>query len=66
MNKRKICIFTGNRSDYDLLRPILLKIKNDKSFNLQLVISGSHFSKQHGFTYKLIFPASSKQPTGAV
>ena len=54
MNKKKICIFTSNRADYDLLKPLLKKLHQDKLILLQIVVSGSHFSIDHGSTYKNI------------
>ena len=54
MNKKKICFFTSSRADYDLLKPVIAYIKKDKNLNLQIIAAGSHFSYQHGLTYKEI------------
>ncbi|MEZ7892863.1 MAG: UDP-N-acetylglucosamine 2-epimerase [Candidatus Wallbacteria bacterium] len=51
---KKICFFTGTRAEYGLLMPLLEKIKKEKSFVLQLIVSGSHLSHEFGFTYKEI------------
>ena len=45
-----ILIFTSGRSDFDLLLPVIKKIKKNKNLNLTLLVSGSHLSKKHGFT----------------
>jgi len=51
---RKICVVTGSRADYGLLKLLLKRIKDDESLQLQLVATGSHFLKQYGETYKEI------------
>ena len=50
--KKTICVVTGSRAEYGILRPIINRIKKGKDFNLQLVVSGSHLSKKFGSTYK--------------
>lgn len=50
----KICVITGTRADYGLLRPLIKKIKNDKELKLQLVTTGMHLSPEFGLTYKEI------------
>lgn len=52
--KRKVCVFTGTRAEYGLLRPLLFKLSNDSRIELQLVVSGMHLSEKFGFTYKEI------------
>ena len=54
MVKRKICIFTGTRAEYGLLKPLMTEIKKDNELELQLVVSGMHLSKEFGLTYKEI------------
>ncbi len=54
MNKKKICVFTSGRADYDLLKPIIKFLNQDKNITLQILASGSHFSLAHGMTYKNI------------
>ena len=36
------------------LRNLIKKISIDKSFKLQLVVSGTHLSKEYGFTKKIV------------
>ncbi|MEI6080152.1 MAG: UDP-N-acetylglucosamine 2-epimerase [bacterium] len=52
--KKKVCIVTGSRAEYGLLRPLMEQIKADNSFTLQVVVTGMHLSKQFGLTYKEI------------
>lgn len=51
---RKICVFSGTRADYGLLKCLLSKLKNDKTIELQLVVSGTHLTTTHKFSYKNI------------
>jgi len=51
---RKICIFTGTRAEYGLLKPLIDELKLEKSIELQLIISGMHLSPEFGLTYKEI------------
>ena len=48
--KKKICVITGSRADYGLLRPLIRKIQSSIVFDLQLVVTGSHVSYYHGNT----------------
>ena len=63
---RKICVVTGTRAEYGLLRPLLLILKNDPEIELQLIVTGSHLSAQHGSTVNEIeadgFTPSAKLP----
>tara|TARA_Y100000385_G_C13102734_1_gene645569 strand:- start:969 stop:2126 length:1158 start_codon:yes stop_codon:yes gene_type:complete len=51
---KKICIFTGGRAEYGLLRPLLIELKNNKDIELQILVSGMHLSSEFGLTYKEI------------
>lgn len=51
---KKICIITSSRAEYGLLRNLIKKISIQKSLTLQLVVSGTHLSKEYGFTKKKI------------
>ena len=52
--KRKICIVTGSRAEYGLLKKILNLLKNNSNVELQLIVTGSHLSSAFGNTYKEI------------
>ena len=47
---RKICIVTSARSEYGLLKWLMMEIKNDPDLQLQLVVTGSHLSHNFGYT----------------
>lgn len=48
--KRKITVTTGSRSDYGLLRPVLMEIIKNKKLKLYLIVTGMHLSKKYGLT----------------
>lgn len=49
-----ICVFTGTRAEYGLLKPLMDRISKDDDLNLSLVVSGAHLSKRHGHTVDTI------------
>ena len=51
MLKRKICVVTGTRADYGLLRPLMNEIKKDQELQLQIIATGMHLSPEFGLTY---------------
>jgi GDP/UDP-N,N'-diacetylbacillosamine 2-epimerase (hydrolysing) len=51
---RKICVITGTRADYGLLRWVMQGIKDDADLNLQIIATGMHLSPDFGLTYKAI------------
>tara|TARA_Y100000816_G_scaffold161101_1_gene115241 strand:+ start:4274 stop:5440 length:1167 start_codon:yes stop_codon:yes gene_type:complete len=53
-NKRKICVITGSRAEYGILKPLLHSLKYSKKINLFLLATGSHLSRYHGLTYREI------------
>lgn len=52
--KKKFCVFTGSRSEYWLLQPLIDELKKEKTIELQLIISGMHLSPEFGLTYNEI------------
>jgi GDP/UDP-N,N'-diacetylbacillosamine 2-epimerase (hydrolysing) len=52
--KRKICVVTGSRADYGLLKWLMQEIKNDADLELQILVTGMHLSETFGLTYKEI------------
>jgi GDP/UDP-N,N'-diacetylbacillosamine 2-epimerase (hydrolysing) len=51
---RKICIITGTRAEYGLLRWVMQGIKDDPELTLQIIATGMHLSPEFGLTYKAI------------
>lgn len=47
---KKICVITATRAEYGLLYPVIEKIQNDSELELDLIVSGTHLSKSHGYT----------------
>jgi UDP-hydrolysing UDP-N-acetyl-D-glucosamine 2-epimerase len=54
MLKRKILIITERRADYSRFKPIINLIKKSKRLSYELIVTGSHLLKKHGFTIKEI------------
>ena len=52
--KRKICVITGTRAEYGLLRWVMQGIKDDPELELQIIVTGMHLSPTFGLTYKEI------------
>lgn len=51
---KKICVVTGTRAEYGLLKPVMEKIQEDEQLQLQVVATGSHLSPEFGLTYQEI------------
>jgi len=54
MRKLNIVFFSANRAEYSLIYPFLKIFKKHKFFNVELVVTGSHFSKKFGSSIKEI------------
>jgi UDP-hydrolysing UDP-N-acetyl-D-glucosamine 2-epimerase len=52
--KKRICVFTGSRAEYGILRPLLVRLRGQNDFRLQLLVGGNHFSNKWGFTFSEI------------
>ena len=51
---KKVCIITGSRSEYGLLKGLINEIKKSKKLQLKLIVTGSHLSNDFGLTVKQI------------
>ena len=51
---KKILVFSGSRADYGLLKGLIKKLKQDKSYKISIVAGPPHSSKKYGNTYKEI------------
>lgn len=51
---RRICVITGTRAEYGLLRLLMQGIRDDEQCELQLVATGMHLSPEFGSTYQVI------------
>ena len=52
--KIKICVVSSSRADYGILKNLMLEFISSNNFELQLIVTGSHLSYQHGYTIKEI------------
>ena len=51
---RKVCVVTGGRADYDLLKLLMREIQKSRYLKLQVLATGSHFLAKFGSTYRQI------------
>ena len=51
---RKICIFTGTRAEYGLLRWLMQGIQDAPDLTLQILAPGTHLSPEFGMTIEEI------------
>ena len=49
---RRICVITGARSDYGLLRWVIQGIQDDPDLSLQIIATGMHLAPEFGLTYR--------------
>lgn len=52
--KRRVCVITGTRAEYGLLRWVMEEVRNDHEMELQIIATGSHLSPEFGLTYREI------------
>ena len=51
---RKICVITGTRAEYGLMRWVMQGVKDDPELTLQIIATGMHLSPEFGLTYREI------------
>ena len=51
---RKICVITGTRADYGLLRCLMKEINDSSYLELEIIVTGMHLSPEFGLTYREI------------
>ncbi|MDQ7822772.1 MAG: UDP-N-acetylglucosamine 2-epimerase [Candidatus Eremiobacteraeota bacterium] len=49
---KRICVFTGSRAEYGILKPLIDKINEHSDLSLSLLVSGMHLSPEFGLTYR--------------
>lgn len=52
--KINITFFSANRAEYGLIYPFVSKLSDNKKFNVNLIVAGSHLEKKFGNTFKEI------------
>ena len=51
---RRVCIVTGTRAEYGLLRWVMRGVQQTPGLALQLLVTGTHLSPEFGLTYREI------------
>lgn len=51
---RKVCVVTGSRAEYGLLRWVIQGIRDEPALDLQVVVTGMHLSEKFGLSYREI------------
>ena len=54
MKRYNVCAVTGARSDYGLLRPLLLRLREHPQIQLSLAVTGTHLDQRFGNTQEEI------------
>ena len=49
MNK-KICIVTGTRAEYGIMKALIRSISNSSNLDLQIIVTGNHIAPEFGYT----------------
>lgn len=52
--KHSVCVITGSRAEFGLLHPLLVKLEEEETIDLWLVVTGSHLSQTFGNTQEEI------------
>ena|SRR6218665_1180402 len=50
LEKKKIIVFTGARSEYGLLKPLIQLLLKQEQFETEIAVAGGHLSKNQGYT----------------
>ena len=57
----RVAVVTTTRAEFHILEPLLEVLERDSRFSLQLIVSGTHLSREHGLTIEAVrarFPGS--------
>lgn len=62
----KVCVVTGTRAEYGLLKPVMERIKTSNSLTLQVLVTGMHLLPEFGSTIEEIkkdgYPINARVP----
>lgn len=47
---KKITVVTATRAEYGILKPLIIKLIDEKEFDVQLLVTGMHLSQEYGNT----------------
>lgn len=51
---KKICLVTGSRAEYGIMKPLIQRLSKDKEVNLQIIATAMHLEEKYGYTYRQI------------
>lgn len=51
---KRICVVTGTRAEYSLLKNTIFELKKENNIDLKVVATGAHMSSEFGSTYREI------------
>src|SRR4051794_18508244 len=54
MSDREVCVVTGSRAEYGLLRGVMRAIESRSGLRLRVIATGSHLAAEFGLTYRAI------------
>jgi len=46
----RIAVLTSSRADYGIYQPLLRRLEKDPFFDLEIIVFGTHLSRQYGYT----------------
>lgn len=49
-NRKKIAVVTATRAEYGILKPLILRLRTEKSFLVHVLVTGTHLSQEYGNT----------------
>ncbi|TCD46270.1 UDP-N-acetylglucosamine 2-epimerase (hydrolyzing) [Streptococcus sp. X16XC17] len=63
---KKICLVTGSRAEYGIMKPLIQKLSDDTDVTLDIIATAMHLEEKYGNTYRQIeqdgFPIAYKIP----
>ena len=51
---KNVCVVTGSRAEYGIMRALLLKLGKEQNIKLDVVVTAMHLEEKYGNTYKQI------------
>ena len=54
MEKKTVCMVTGTRAEYGLLRGVVKKLAQSRTLAVRLVVTGAHLAQEFGMTVREI------------
>lgn len=54
ISRRRICVATGSRAEYGLLRNVMTRLRDDKHVELSVLVTGMHLVPEFGMTVEEI------------